>query len=253
MADNTELVNNLVEYYQDLLILQYRSKPKARATIELFVRQLLQDGIYFDVENAFDVNTAVGKQLDMLGKYIGVDRYYKGQTFPDGYFGFVTTSAPDSAGQKGFCLTSTFTDDLGQCLLSSEVISNTQQLPDDLYRIILRFQIVCNSINMSQGSIDNALFEYFGLQVIFSSMNNMTIGYFLDSSLGVLVEVLKQKKVLPKPLGVKLEYIITKSKPFYGFVLSSNPCACILKTGFALSSNFLTKSGKFLISDEIFL
>ncbi len=63
------------EYYSNLLILQYNGKPKAKATIEAVVK-LLPDELIQEVINGFDIETAVGKQLDIIGEYVGVDRYY---------------------------------------------------------------------------------------------------------------------------------------------------------------------------------
>lgn len=63
------------EYYSNLLILQYHNKPKAKATIEAVVN-LLPDELIQEVTNGFDLETAVGKQLDILGEYIGTDRFY---------------------------------------------------------------------------------------------------------------------------------------------------------------------------------
>ena len=63
------------EYYSNLLILQYNGKPKAKATIEAVV-SLLPDDLIQEVIGGFDIETAVGKQLDILGEYVGVDRYY---------------------------------------------------------------------------------------------------------------------------------------------------------------------------------
>lgn len=62
-------------YYSNLLIMQYHNKPKAKATIESTVG-LLPDDLIMEVINGFDIETAVGKQLDILGEYVGVDRYY---------------------------------------------------------------------------------------------------------------------------------------------------------------------------------
>ena len=86
-----------------------------------------------------------------------------------------------------------------------------------------------------------------------TSKNNMTITYFIDPSLGVLATVLLEKNVLPHPIGVGISgIIIKKTAPFFGFCLSSNPnIISTLKTGFCLSSNFLTKSGNFLLSSEV--
>lgn len=63
------------EYYSNLLILQYNGKPKAKATIEA-TTSLLPDQLILDVINGFNIETAQGKQLDILGKYVGVDRFY---------------------------------------------------------------------------------------------------------------------------------------------------------------------------------
>jgi hypothetical protein len=62
-------------YYSNLLILEYHNKPKAKATIEACVA-LMPDDLLREVLGGFDIETAVGKQLDILGEYVGVDRYY---------------------------------------------------------------------------------------------------------------------------------------------------------------------------------
>lgn len=62
-------------YYSNLLILQYHNKPKAKATIEATVG-LLPDDLILEVINGFNIETAIGKQLDILGIYVGVDRFY---------------------------------------------------------------------------------------------------------------------------------------------------------------------------------
>lgn len=66
--------DEIVKSYVDLLILQYREKANARATIDVQVRPVIIDQIPTEVENAFDIETAVGAQLDTLGKYVGVSR-----------------------------------------------------------------------------------------------------------------------------------------------------------------------------------
>lgn len=74
MADITDLL----QYYSDLLILQYHDKPKAIATIQLFVKQFIADGLFMDILNSYDLDTAVGVQLDRLGKLVGCPRYVVG-------------------------------------------------------------------------------------------------------------------------------------------------------------------------------
>lgn len=67
-------LDEIVEYYVNLLIIQYRDKIKARATIDLSVRPVLMDLLPLDVESAFGIDDAEGDQLDVLGKYAGVQR-----------------------------------------------------------------------------------------------------------------------------------------------------------------------------------
>jgi hypothetical protein len=66
--------NEIVDYYVNLLILQYRGKPKARATIDALVRMAVVDQLPVALQNAFNLDTAEGVQLDTLGKIVGASR-----------------------------------------------------------------------------------------------------------------------------------------------------------------------------------
>ena len=65
----------LKQYYADLLIIQYANKPKAYDTIKALVSGVIMNQIVLDVQNAFNIDTADGVQLDIIGKYAGVSRY----------------------------------------------------------------------------------------------------------------------------------------------------------------------------------
>lgn len=71
-------MQELIKYFTNLLILQYRNKRKARATIEALTQIAFSNdnGEIFPikVQNAYDLDTATGHQLDILGKYLGKDR-----------------------------------------------------------------------------------------------------------------------------------------------------------------------------------
>ncbi len=73
---------DLITYYAKLLILQYVGKPKAYDTIKALVRMVVMDQLPVDVQDAFDIDTAVGVQLNVLGKYVGADRSGNGFTAP---------------------------------------------------------------------------------------------------------------------------------------------------------------------------
>lgn len=72
-------LSDVLQYYANLLIIQYRGKPKARAHVIALVRIALMDLLPLAVQGAFDVDSAIGVQLDIIGKYAGVTR--DGYTF----------------------------------------------------------------------------------------------------------------------------------------------------------------------------
>ena len=77
-------VADLVNYYTNLLIMQYHDKTNAKATIAAVSEQLLGDLILKQIRDAFDINTAEGVQLDMIGKYVGINRIYNNEELLDG-------------------------------------------------------------------------------------------------------------------------------------------------------------------------
>lgn len=54
--------------------MQYEGKAKNAGAIDALVSMVVASQIYIDVQNAFDLDTAVGVQLDVIGKYAGVSR-----------------------------------------------------------------------------------------------------------------------------------------------------------------------------------
>lgn len=64
----------LISYYADLIILQYKGKPRARAHVELLCDMVTIDLLPLDIKGAFDLDSAVGVQLDSIGKYMGASR-----------------------------------------------------------------------------------------------------------------------------------------------------------------------------------
>lgn len=192
------------EYYSNLLILQYHNKPKAKATIEA-TTSLLPDGLIQDVINGFDINTAVGDQLDLLGEYIGLSRDY---------------------------------------IKDSSVVL----LGDDSYRTLLKLKALCNTSDFSHKSIDESLYEIFGNSVRMDSTGNMDIRYFVKMEGSDLVTAGIQKGVLPKPMGVKIDYIIDYDVDYFAFC-SYDDLDTVYKTGFG-DYNEPNKEGEILTYEK---
>jgi hypothetical protein len=64
----------LKNYYANLLILQYREKPNAYETVKTNTEAAIINQLPLTVQDAFSLETAVGVQLDTVGKYIGASR-----------------------------------------------------------------------------------------------------------------------------------------------------------------------------------
>lgn len=67
----------IIDYYANLLIQQYLGKPKAYATVQTQVTPVVMDQLPAQVQDAYNVigtDIAVGVQLDVIGKYVGVSR-----------------------------------------------------------------------------------------------------------------------------------------------------------------------------------
>lgn len=80
-------IEDLSSYYADLLAYEYRGLPNANRQTRLFAKQAAADLFVQQLLVCYDVDLAVGKQLDVLGKYVGVSRNI-GSIIPRPYFGF---------------------------------------------------------------------------------------------------------------------------------------------------------------------
>lgn len=196
----------ILDYYANLLIIQYRNQPKAKATIQAIVKAFIANNIILNIRDAFNIDTAVGVQLDILGKYIGVDRFYKVVSLPLA-FGFSSYLEDEPTDQTGFADVSDFLTKDGTFLSASEIISKTAILNDDEYRILLKLKVTQNYSNFSMKDINDSLYRFFENQIYVIDNLDMTMTYYFDSaqsSLKVIIEAAIYKGVIPKPMGVKL-------------------------------------------------
>jgi len=244
-------MSELTDYYKNLLIVQYHQKPKAQATVAALVDSILSDDLVFDVRDGFNIDTAVGTQLDIIGLYVGIDRFYAGQDLP-GFFSLLlyseTTSIP--ADRIGFAVYADVDTKTGKTLKYSDVLSGTLMLPDDAYRFLLKLKIVQNNSDHSHKSIDDSIYRFFGNTLYADSSGDMVMYYFADAGQGPILEAAIQKGVLPRPMGVRLNYIIEQTAPFFGFATYSDTSGALIE-GFATYADYDTKVGETLTYDKL--
>lgn len=202
--------------YQDLLIIQYANKPKASATVALFVSQYKK---VFDLlesfEGAFDLDTATGKQLDIIGKIVGISRNING-VIPKIFFGF--SNNPNAMGFGGAPFYT----------LDQEKYSSTQ-LSDSDYRFFIKMKIAKNNVkatmtddnNSNLNAVVMAMFEGYAYIV---DNKDMTLTIYIENSpKSYLLPYLKALDLLPTPQGVGIKYIALINRASFGF--SNNPNA----------------------------
>ena len=193
----------LIEYYCNLLIIQYQNKPKAKQTICALINQMMIYDIIIQVRDGYDIDTAIGHQLDILGKYLGVDRVVTGVDFTRDWYGF--SDYGDTAPFDNQPMID-YGDEIPDYNWYTYADSKQSlfSLLDPEFRQILRFKLIQNYSNLSNKDIDEFLFAYFGNSVIFTDRENMTISYVFDEEVERLVTIAKSEMLLPKPAGVAL-------------------------------------------------
>lgn len=171
----------LIDYYADLLIIQYKGKPKAYATIQTLVEPVVMDQLPAQIQDAFNLtgaDTAVGAQLDILGKYAGVTRSGNGFTGP------ITLTDAD-------------------------------------FLSFITMAIIRNNSESSLYAIDVLLNQFFPGTVLAFDNQNMQMNYLISSALGTqdLIQLFVTEELLPRPMGVELALVIYAPiiDAFFGF------------------------------------
>lgn len=201
-------IQELKDYYSNTLIVQYHDKPKAKQTIEMLVYLVFSEMLLFQVQNAFNWKTAVGKQLDVIGQWVGVSRTFNINLLTESKLAYPQYDRLDpdttSALQGGYSDYETFGTLQGGQLRYSDIQTTTNNLNDDNYRIIIGLKIIFNSINHTAKAIDDAIWEYFNHEV-YTVWTDNTLTYYYPSNLAQVMLFADYKGVLPAPTGVTVQ------------------------------------------------
>ncbi len=197
----------LVDYYKALLIGQYRDKPKASGTIGALMGGtgaygLIADAICNQVRDGFDIETATGKQLDILGKLRGVTRYYYTLDLSKVFLPLVAY-ADVGGGQPGAV---TYSDTMppSTYIMTYDDFALSTLLDGDFRRVI-KFLAKVHSCDYSYGNLDQILYTFFGDKVNLKVTGNFEITYqHLTSDTDNLFGIISQMGLLPAPAGVNV-------------------------------------------------
>lgn len=211
MDYNVEL-NNIKNWIKDLIIIQYRQSKKNRALIDLLVELIFANNLILKIRDlCLSVDNSVGAQLDVVGKWVGMDRYYNGvDLWNHPYFSypFYTTIQNSSYDeyQGGFSNYKNFEELKGAFLtykIWQDVRTRVNAMGDDYFRSLIKLKIIHNSINQTNKNIDEAIWKWSNGKV-YTTWNVMEITYHYDHSYKNIMTLANYKGILPHPTGCKI-------------------------------------------------
>lgn len=242
MPDYTQDIQDVKTYYADLLILQYRNKPKARETIKIGADIYLGDGVIFQLQDILDIDKAEGAQLDIIGKILDCPRVVQG-IYNDMIF-FQFYDGPDSVGF------STVGNPQGGNFRTIQNYNQSEySLPDDDYRFLLKFKSAVNVMRGSERGIDDALWNVFQGDVLLKNNHNLTITYIVSAERTLAALAAKQLGYYRAPEGVEANYVLRVPSPsqIFGF----NRKGIINKTVVGFSTKDKRQTGTWLTKENL--
>jgi len=206
-----------LEYYLSLITSEHNQKPKYMTTVESSIDPIVHNEMTTaDLPCLFDVDIAVGEQLDYTGQWVGKTRWIE---LPNVFFTW-------DAGGLGW--------DQAYWKGPYDSENAVQRLDDQHYRLLLYATIVANHWN---GSIPDAyrswdiVFAPTGFQVVIQDWGDMTMAYGL---LGPKpIDAITQSLFMSGEMDLKPEGVVLSSYifqeipgiPFFGFDGQSNAIA----------------------------
>ena len=202
--DYIALLEQMKEYYSNLLIIQYNGKIKASSTIKTMVNLLYVNMILLQIRDGFDWKTALDAQLEIIGKWIGLNRFYNGQFFYfHPWFSLINWDTEPDNLQGGFSTFQTFDEGGGGFLTYNDIQPTQNRLGTDAYRIMIGLKIIKNSLSATCKNIDNAIWDYFEGRV-YTTWAPDELTYHYPADLSEVMQVANYKNVLPCPTGIRI-------------------------------------------------
>lgn len=208
-------MSDFQKQYSDLIITQFYKKPKAKAEIELFSSEF--ESIYHVIksfEEKFDLDNAVGDQLDKIGKLVGQSRIIQ-NAIPKVYFGFSENENARGFGQAPFFN------------ISDNKYSPTQ-LNDYQYLFFIKARIAKNNChgvmqNDTGNSIQDVIQFLFNGGAYVLDNKDMTLNLYVYTDVALdFVRILRSEDLLPAPMGVDYKFIKIIDGDTFGFSENEN-------------------------------
>ena len=203
--------------YLGLITSWHSTRPRFMNTVAALIQPLVDSqDMLAKLTADFDLDTAIGVQLDQVGQWIGRTRYVK-QPITGVFFSF---DLPDQ--RVGF--------DQGVWLGKYDPTDGIIALDDETYRAVLKLQAIANQWDGTLASIADELDRVFpgiAIQDLGDTPQGlMAMDILIPSALisSLLLNVLEQDFPI-KPSGVRTNFIETtlSTQPIFAFDVPASP------------------------------
>lgn len=207
MTDNySQMQNEIIQAYTNMLEIQYNGLPNATNTVKLHCETLLANMLLWKIRDAFDVENAIGHQLDVIGLWEGIDRYFQGASYDNkrwlAYFDWNDNNQPNNL-QGCYKDWNNETSDDGAYLDYSDVISTTNRLDDETFRTLLKLKIAKNTLVNTNKNVDNTIHNIFG-NLVYTTWGVQEVTYNYNNSIYNIIKLAELKNCLLAPTGCKI-------------------------------------------------
>lgn len=187
--------------YTELIPSANNQAPKFTAMVEAVTSAW--GGLYdllAGMPQVFDVDTAEGVQLDVVGRWVGQSRLVPNVLLLQ-FFGFQDNPAALPFGEEGNGAIG------GRFYGEGEPIASTTLLADPEYRTLIKARIVRNNAQGSTADIVRALNFLFNAPAVVEDPGTMAIGVAIGRPLSLVeLAIITGLDILPRPAGVRIAW-----------------------------------------------
>lgn len=199
---------DLIDFYKGLLIIQYSSGSNALGEINTLIGELVQNQIISQVRDAFDIDSAIGKQLDILASYRGLSRILFGVLAGD-FWSLVPYSDLHPGSYFGWGLYSGATPGW-RFMQYNDLNALAYTLTDSQLRRLIKLKAATDAWDGTLGSLDTILYSFFTTYVNLLDDGNRTIIYqhkgLIDPDTDKLFSIAVLAGALPHPAGIAVSF-----------------------------------------------
>ena len=187
--------------YTALITSEHANKPNFVAVVNALANGVgAITAVAQSLPAEFDLDAAVGAQLDIVGRWLGQSRVIP-NVITVGFFGFADTVGAATFGEL------TDASKGGPWWNLGESYSSTTVLDDTLYRQFLYARILRNQFDGTSAFLEQALADILGVSVTLQDNNSGTVNVTAGGKVPqVLQTIVEQYDILPRPVGVNYTF-----------------------------------------------